>query len=366
MTGLGRLRGRAATIAAVASVLASACMTATAWAQSGSVIAVEPRETGVVAHGSTVVWSSWQERRQEFRLKALVGNRVRTLAVRGRSVPFDVDLGPGEDGTQVAVYSRCRVETGVFPGLSTPNYAAGRGCRIFRYDFATKREARVAGTHERGASEYLPTIWRTLVAWARRTESRPTRSFTPPPRHTLYSRRLKSEPNRRSVALKGGTRDLDARPTSLDLRGSHLVFAWGDVSGLFMEEGSPDTSRCPERGKFDVYITETWAERIGGPRELVERACDSETPSEFRSVSLTSRGLVYLADFGLVRLVRADGSVFAAPTEQLLLAVAQSSDGLVASRWTADSDPENPRVEIVRLPPLRFAPVPRAQRPLNP
>ncbi|MCP9489308.1 MAG: type II toxin-antitoxin system YoeB family toxin [Solirubrobacteraceae bacterium MAG38_C4-C5] len=37
---------------------------------------------------------------------------LKTLA-RGMGVPFDVDLGPGQDGEVVAVYSRCRTEPDV-------------------------------------------------------------------------------------------------------------------------------------------------------------------------------------------------------------------------------------------------------------
>lgn len=64
------------------------------------------------------------------------GGQTTRLRVRPRQAPFDVQLGRWRDGRLVAVYSRCVRERGSW---SIPLTAAG-GCRLWAYDFSTRKE----------------------------------------------------------------------------------------------------------------------------------------------------------------------------------------------------------------------------------
>lgn len=331
-----------------------------------SVIAVEARPTGVVASGSVVTWSSWQPRRGAFVLKALVGGRVSTLPVPPRAVPFDVDLGPDRRGRLVAVYSRCERETSVTQSFTTPNYAAARSCRLFQYEFAGRREQRIAKTHVPGASEFLPTIWRSRLAWARRTEVRDRDGNSVISLSSLHTRRLDEDGS--TAKLPGGTVTPlftpTPRPTSLDLRGSRLAFTWADVSGLVSELGEMDRTRCPKAEETDASMSEVWTTRIRGSRRLVERACDREAPGDFRSVSASHRGLVYASRVSSPSIRRFNRGAFDARAPDGLIAVAQTDSGLVVSR-VVSFEPGS-ATEILRLDPLPFARVPAKRRSLQP
>ena len=110
-----------------------------------------------------VAYSVYDASARSYRLTLrMADGTVERPAVRARSVPFDADLGRGPDGGIAAVYSRCRVE----PRLGSdglPLYTTGHGCRLYRYDTASRREValRVRG--------YLPSIDRSRLAFARRT-----------------------------------------------------------------------------------------------------------------------------------------------------------------------------------------------------
>lgn len=99
------------------------------------------------------------------------------LPIASRGTPFDVDLGPSKDGQVTAVYSRCKREgdrrlssvplDAIFAARPYPLWTAGRGCDLYRYDFATGQETKIAGASTDQASEMLPSIWRGRIAFAR-------------------------------------------------------------------------------------------------------------------------------------------------------------------------------------------------------
>lgn len=169
------------------------------------------------------------------------GQRTR-LPVAPRDVPFDVDLGPDRDGGIVAAYSRCEQDPGqggtpsTVVSLPQPAHTAGRGCDLYRFDFATGRESKIAGASTDQASEVLPSIWKDRIAFARVYERRPGDRGTYP---YLYTRPLNDGSSQRQPGGNRGTRGLPG-PTSLDLYGRHLSFVWnyataepqsGDVAG---------------------------------------------------------------------------------------------------------------------------------------
>jgi len=194
------------------------------------IVAESPGAGSLAAYRDVVAWSERAE--DGYHLTALVDGRTARLPVAPRSVPFDVDLGPSAEGRSVAVYSRCEAEaTAEGPGLTQP-HTSGRGCDLYRFDFDTARESKVAGASTREASEVLPSIWRDQIAFARVYEQRPGARGRVP---YLYVRPLEGP---RSERQPGGARGADGLPgpTSVDLYGRRLSFAWtyatGDQAGV--------------------------------------------------------------------------------------------------------------------------------------
>lgn len=154
------------------------------------------------------------------------GQRVR-LPIAPREAPFDVDLGPLEDGGLVAVYSRCQRDPDgaddrrIFT-LPQPRHTLGRGCDVYRYDFSSGRESKIQGASTDQASEVLPSIWKDRIAFARVYERRSGDRGRYP---YLYTRRLAGGASDREPGGSRGTNGLPG-PVSLDLYGRRLSFVW--------------------------------------------------------------------------------------------------------------------------------------------
>jgi hypothetical protein len=234
-------------------------------------IAVEPVVSKLASYGGVVVWSHWQTGIGSFRLDAHYRGRTVALRVSSRGVPFDVDLGPDQHGHVVAVYSRCRIESPVWvPLIPSVAYPLPRGCVLYRYDFATGRERRIAGIAGSG-SFYLPTIWRNEIAYVR---SRSSRSAV------LYVQPLSAPRGHRLVAipLRGGSGAAPG-PVGLDLRGNGLAVAWDEIKG----------------GQTDSEIR---LDTFSSKRELTSDALDSQSsqrvlPGFLGFPALTADGLFY-------------------------------------------------------------------------
>jgi hypothetical protein len=203
----------------------------------------------VSAFAGRLAWSAYDPASRSYRLMTELAGTVSPVPVATRNAPFDVDLGPDKSGNTIAVYSRCRREPGRRdPAISNaitqlPDWSSGRGCDLYRFDFATGREAKIRGASTRGASEFLPTVWKTRIAFARVYERRPGRAGD---RAYLYVRSQSAAG--RSLRVPAGTRStqkfcsgkplrcrlkLEPGPTALDLSGRRLAFGW-DSGG---EEG---------------------------------------------------------------------------------------------------------------------------------
>lgn len=169
----------------------------------------------------------------------------RRLPVAPRmGVPFDIDLGPDEDGDVAAVYSRCETEPDIVTVRERfgarvfsdpyPAYTAGRGCDIYRYDFETQQEALIPGASTGEASKVQPSIWRDQVAFARVYKRREGNRGAYP---FLYVRPLDGGRSERQPGGSRGTEGLPG-PTRLDLYGRRLSFVW-NYSTRRADEGSP-------------------------------------------------------------------------------------------------------------------------------
>ena len=147
-----RWLGPVAVAIAAAALLPSWARAAPIWPAAGEVEEHQQFGAPVAGFGGWLLWSRYDAKRRVYRLVGLHEGRVRTLAIRSRSVPFDVDLGPDARGRTVAVYSRCREEPVTGPPVGPfPFYRTGRGCRLYEYRFSSARERRL-GSRFRAAA----------------------------------------------------------------------------------------------------------------------------------------------------------------------------------------------------------------------
>lgn len=242
--------------------------------------------------GGVTVWSERvagdRPSRDRYFLTALVDGQRRRLPVEARAgVPFDVDLGPGENGKPVAVYSRCRTEpdpvtvrnrfgSRVFTG-PYPAWTAGRGCDLFRFDFEAGNERLIRGASTAQASEMLPSVWRGRIAFARVYERRAGTRGTYP---YLYTRPLGASSGA-SDRQPGGSRGANGLPgpVNLDLYGRRLSFVWNYSTAK------------PASGQV-AGTTELRISTVNGSRERLGHAA-FRAPSEASYLSPTgSRGRI--------------------------------------------------------------------------
>jgi hypothetical protein len=192
------------------------------------------RPTPVSAFQGRAVWSRFDPATGRYQLVTATAAdpRPAVLPIPSRAVPFDADLGPGPGGSTVAVYSRCAREPfGAGPD-GMPVWSTGRGCDIYVFDFADPQEVRYGAGNTRDASEFLPSIWGTRIAFARRYERRTGRRGIYP---YVYVVPIPGDPSER---LPGGSRGVTGRPGpfGLDLAGRSLALGWRYVRG---GEGRP-------------------------------------------------------------------------------------------------------------------------------
>jgi hypothetical protein len=346
------MRGRAPIAALALALLAPAPA-----ARAEQVLATVAQPTLVNGYGGRVVWSEYTGPRR-YQLMTYANGVTSRVPVAPRAVPFDADLGPGPHAGVAAVYSRCRTEPhGLLESQQLPLYFTGRGCRLFEYDFGGRGERPIAGTHAPGASEYLPSIWRSSVAFVRVDSRRHGLARLEP---SLYLRRRAGGA---TVRLAGGPRGRYANtfdpadaggpgPIALDLRGARLAYAWGYVPGL------PE-QRCPVTGPFDAGDGQSGfamrIERPGTRAVTVARTCGYGGYDALVSPVLGAGRLLYL------RLAERDGPVWSSQTDAFdlrtharaagtpgreLTSIALSGGRTYASRFTPEHDR---RTELVDL-----------------
>jgi hypothetical protein len=205
--------------------------------------------TAVDAYAGRLVWSEPDAATGRYRLMTRAGSGpVEPVAVPERSEPFDVDLGPDAAGRTVAVYSRC-----------------GGGCDLYRYDFATGHERRLARPSTAGR-ESLPALWGGRVAFVRSVRGR----------DRLYVQGLAGGPARE---VRGGRGTYD----EIDLRGERVAFV------------RDRTTRGGDRTEYTLLVG-----RGGRTARLVDRAASGLLSSvAIRKPRFAGGALVYaLVRFG--------------------------------------------------------------------
>jgi hypothetical protein len=178
------------------------------------VVATVAKPTTIDAYGGRAVWSAWDESAHAYRLTEYTADHgVRTLPLRPRAAPFDVDLGPDARGGTLAVYSRCAKTP-----VSTWSLDGRHGCDLFAYGFGPRGEFRVPNANS-SADEYWPTVWRSRIAFTRTYRPKQHRS-----RRFLYWRGFNG--TAASHRLDRGPTDRAAVPERLDLRSRRVAFDW--------------------------------------------------------------------------------------------------------------------------------------------
>ena len=172
-----------------------------------------------------------------------------------RKLPFDVNLGPGASGHELAVYSRCETDSSVA--------SRRRGCRIVTLDLVTGRET----TLKLGAgskSEYLPAIdGSTLASISVPTKGTKTAS--------LVVRDLKTG---RVTTQQTHPLTADYRPLAVDTDGTHAAVLWTADGESIKAEGLA----------YAVFTQRIGAKaRIGDVTEITGDGCGNE---DFVGVSL--------------------------------------------------------------------------------
>jgi hypothetical protein len=215
---------------------------------AGQTIASVTRPTPLSTFGGRILWSSYDAAFGRYFLTTSEGGTTARLPVASRVVPFDADLGPGPSGGVVAVYSRCRHAPERRPGFAgnalaqLPEWETGRGCDLYEYDFATRHEKRLGRASSPHASEFLPTVSKNRIVFARVYEERRGPAGR---RAYLYERPLTGKGSTRR--LPAGARStgrfcsgkpircrpvLEPGPTVLDLQGKRLVIGWDSADEL--------------------------------------------------------------------------------------------------------------------------------------
>lgn len=168
-------------------------------ARAATVVAVEQGRVHADAYGDRIAWSSFDPQTRVWRLMTAQDGKVVATSAPVSEHPFRLDVGPGPDGEAVAVYPRC---------------SGDAACDLFLYDFATARERRLKGLSTKGASEVLPSVWRSRIAFARRTGAG----------SQLLLARLdgRGEPAR----VPGGMVTGPSGPIAVELRGTRIVYVW--------------------------------------------------------------------------------------------------------------------------------------------
>lgn len=327
------------------------------------------RPTPVAAHGDVVAVSTYDPATDRYQLAVVRGGQAVALPIAPRAVPFDVDAGPAEDGGVVLAYSRCATEPanrGPGEGL-LPDWSTGRGCDVYRYDISTGRESRISGASTGGASEYLPSIWRDEVAFARVYERREGARGRYP---YLYARPLGADgpTSRRQPGGARGRNGFENGPVDLDLYGRRVAFVWASFP-------RPDASI--QQGVRSGFDDELRLDTVGGGHRRVDTVGgDSVNKSvDYQSVSMERGRVFYLQEcFGdcadersrrehrhRISTDERSTAVLPAATvrvpERHYVSAVRNEDSTLAVRGPIRVDPSRPSApewELVELDGLRF------------
>lgn len=276
----------ALTLAVMVGLIASQAARAAPTIADFPVASLDTRHGKIAGYGNVLAWSEYDVTDATFSLVAQQeGQAPRRLDTKSRNRPFDVDAGPGRDGKPTLVYSRCRNEPkqpdrrGLYEYFGLPRYPGGSGCDIYTYSLTAGRERRLDAISSRDADEFMPSIWRSTVAFARRYRSN-TR---------LYLNRGEGSDSRQ---LAGWRANRVPEVISTDLRGRRLSYQ--TVHQIdFCERSSV---RIVDSTSFKTYI------RIAEPGRrsiTVAASCNNDArQANLSGGAWSGSRLIYSADSG--------------------------------------------------------------------
>jgi hypothetical protein len=237
----------------IAPLLALGSLLMASPADADRTIDTVPRATPVSAFGGYLAWSNYQPGRG-YPLAIIKTDEPTSpdqeygWPVDPRPVPFDAELGANPHGGTVVVYSRCRQEPRLRPGYvgnaltRLPEWQTGRGCDLFELDLGNGDETRLSGASSRHASEFLPSVWKNRIVFARVYEKRKglagkrTYLYERPLNGKGHSRRLPAGARSTARFCSGKPvrcrRVIEPGPTALDLVGKRLAFGWDSADDI--------------------------------------------------------------------------------------------------------------------------------------
>jgi hypothetical protein len=275
----------------LAAILAALAGPATAMADE--TLAQVARPTAVSSYDGRILWSEYDTAAQAYFLTQRFGRTITRLPVKPRAVPFDVDVGRNAGNQTVAAYSRCRRDPARRDPRTgnalaqMPQWSSGRGCDLYVFNLRTSVETRVRGASSSHASEFLPTVWRERIAFARVYERRRGRAGE---RAYLYFHRLKRAGGSRRLPAGDRARDrfcsgrparcrllVEPGPTSLDLVGRYFAFGWdstrdGPTSAVHFEKRRAGRIRrrvVARGGSGEIQARELLGPQIDGRYRIV-------------------------------------------------------------------------------------------------
>jgi hypothetical protein len=209
------------TLRGIPRLLRILCVTAATLVLPAAASAVQPlartaapfdtQRVSIDSWGGVTAYSQFDAVAYQYRLAVIRGGAPALLPLAPQSVPFDLDVGPGPDGTPTLVYARCPVATG------SPYVA---GCDLFRYSTATatatETEAPIAGANT-SSEEGAPSIWKDEIAFVRTQSPFPRPGVMP----HVYTRPV-DKPDIRSTRI-------DVMPTKQCRSGSCRKTTYGTV-----------------------------------------------------------------------------------------------------------------------------------------
>lgn len=262
--------------AAVATACASTEISVALAGNAGEsrTLGVTDRYTPITAYGSTIAWSQFDRVTGRYSLMIHRRGRLAKAPIRTRTSPFDADIGLDAQGREVVTYSRCALEPSYsLPASELHTVRAGRSCRLYAHRLGSSTERRLSRIGQPGTSEYLPSQWRSRVAFARVDRTG---------RVTLQVTDLAGRPVR---SLKQRGDRPEALPTKIDMHGRRVSYGWRF-----------ELPACPGGMEDKTFVgSEIWLDDLGArTSRRIAHGCDASLTAGVASPTVLATRVTYL------------------------------------------------------------------------
>jgi hypothetical protein len=274
-------------------------LVASAWGKDGPVT-TDRTATNLTAFGPGLAWSredaDGRNRLASYTRISTLGSQPppADLAVRASDSPFDPDLGVDRKGKPAIVYTRCG-------GVS------GRNCDVYGFD--GKVESKVRGASSSNCSEFAPSIWKGIIAFARSGSKRCNGVYLKGRGPMLrLDKRVPAETdirgNRIAYLYTPGARRTVIRTITLSRQGggSQIVVAGVRARGERTRVTNPTFS-----GGYLYFLLEDLRRndfivgRSRGERQSVLQFSDRKLPGDVDSIGVDGRTVYYANGRGVLQ-----------------------------------------------------------------